>query len=853
ICQHPNPTMRYWGAEAVTSLVKSSLGYAYDPPLNENVKLQSMLLSPLQELSSIPHPDIRQKQLECVLQILHNNGDSLGPGWPCVLGVIGAVSNDQGENLIRTAFQSLQLVITDFLPIMPSSCLQVVVDVAGRFGLQNQELNISLTSVGLLWNISDFFFQNREKIKYDLKVEPPAVASSHAVEPFDALWMCLFSKLGELCVDHRPAVRKSSSQTLFSTIGAHGDLLQQTTWQAVLWQVLFPLLDKVQKFSKTASSVKQSNDATGNILIHHSRDTAEKQWAETRVMALAGVARVVSGKRRVLQHALSDFPRAWALLLEFIESAALCHNAEVALAALKSLQEVLQNGEDSKSAGDAIKNGTDSKGGQLSSSETKVKTDPGLDIALWSNAWRVWLSIGTTSTQPPSSSSNATNPYLPAQPFLTALVQIFPGLFEHIRSRFGCADLQKLTAVLKSALSVPVAGEAFSFILPTNMDMNMTPLQEGVLQAVNVLVKEIRQGSESLHTMYPDLYEQLLTFVEYAVVPPRFGKVETKSAAQVRGMQSEMVTMNFVPFGEQVLNIVVDIYRATAKHRTVISHHVLHKIIKTLRVPLSAKYGCPSPTTWVLAINSLISVLIVGLPVARKHDVAYEGVWSELAHTLEEFLFSKHPTPSTASVEDYQRDEAIDCRVVQVIRDEILPYGAGMPKEFVIKIMHILNQGSIHAATTDAFIDTDSSRKLREEFAKACFETLLQFSFITNAYSTGEGTITDLAVSSMLQRCQGVIKKFVEDERLSGKCPLPRPRMAEMCSVLKAVATLLSSLKKAPQANIDPSIWSQVIQLYPHLVDCTTSGSPHVSKALKESLHEFKELLAPPSGVQNGL
>lgn len=29
-------------------------------------------------------------------------------------------------------------------------CLQIVVDVAGSFGLQNQELNISLTSIGLL-------------------------------------------------------------------------------------------------------------------------------------------------------------------------------------------------------------------------------------------------------------------------------------------------------------------------------------------------------------------------------------------------------------------------------------------------------------------------------------------------------------------------------------------------------------------------------------------------------------------------------------------------------------------------------------------------------------------------------
>lgn len=42
------------------------------------------------------HADIRQKQLESVLQILQSQGDSLGPGWPLVLGVIGAIRNDQG-------------------------------------------------------------------------------------------------------------------------------------------------------------------------------------------------------------------------------------------------------------------------------------------------------------------------------------------------------------------------------------------------------------------------------------------------------------------------------------------------------------------------------------------------------------------------------------------------------------------------------------------------------------------------------------------------------------------------------------------------------------------------------------
>ena len=70
-------------------------------------------------------------------------------------------------------------------------------------------------------------------------------------------------------------------------------------------------------------------------------------------------------------------------------------------------------------------------------------------------------------------------------------------------------------------------------------------------------------------------------------------------------------------------------------------------------------------------------------------------------------------------------------------------------------------------------LDTDSSRKLREEFAKTCFETLLQFSYI-NRSKADDSCITKLAVISLLQRCQDVVRKYAEDEKLSGKCPLPR-------------------------------------------------------------------------------
>lgn len=112
------------------------------------------------------------------------------------------------------------------------------------------------------------------------------------------------------------------------------------TWQSVLWQVLFPLLDKVRSLSSSASSEKV--DTTGNILIHHSRNTAQKQWAETQVLTLSGVSRVFNTKRHMLQ-TLGDFIRAWSLLLEFIENAALSKSNEVSLAALKSFQEILYN------------------------------------------------------------------------------------------------------------------------------------------------------------------------------------------------------------------------------------------------------------------------------------------------------------------------------------------------------------------------------------------------------------------------------------------------------------------------------------------------------------------------------
>ena len=49
-----------------------------------------------------------------------------------------------------------------------------------------------------------------------------------------------------------------------------------------------------------------------------------------------------------------------------------------------------------------------------------------------------------------------------------------------------------------------------------------------------------------------------------------------------------------------------------------IGHNVTHLLFQTLHYPLKLKYQCQRQTTWKLAINSLISILEKGLPVAYK-------------------------------------------------------------------------------------------------------------------------------------------------------------------------------------------------------------------------------------------
>ncbi|XP_050530236.1 protein MON2 homolog isoform X2 [Daktulosphaira vitifoliae] len=829
VCQHPHIRMREWGVEAITYLVKAALQYKYQPPLKENQRLQTLLLSPLSELSCVMHGDVRQRQLECVLQVLHGSGETLSHGWPLVLNIVGAVSDRHGENLIRIAFQCLQLVVTDFLPLMPWKCLPLCLETTSKFGLQTRELNISLTAVGLMWNVADYFYQNKDKLSQSLSdgsVVFPDFPGVSEMPEFDKLWMCLFTKLGELCIDPRPAVRKSAGQTLFSTISAHGGMLNPSSWNAVLWQVLFPLMTKVQSLCNSASDTKVESGR--NILIHHSRNTDQKQWAETQVSTLYGLARVFNTEKYTLCK-VGDFVKAWSYLLEFLENAATNRNMEVSLAALRSLHELLYVNDTKE-----LDNDND-----ISKSENHIE----IPIEIWTITWKVWLRIATENNQ---------SDRIPPQAFLTALVQIFPCIFVHIKMSFSETDLINFFRILDEAAEYPVRGEMSPTVLSDNMAL--TRLQEEILNCLELLQKETLTNRDTLNKFICPLFEQVLKFCRFVYCYPE----------QLNGSRTsdQKYDINFIAFGEKSILMAVNLYQISAAEPVVIQGNILKQILDVFSIPLAKRYEPGHQNTWKLCVVSLMSILSIGIPLARNNYRDFQLIWSPLGTLLENILFPKILPSKHQKVDEANENEVIDCQLVEFLKDEVLSQATNVPREFIMRIVVLLNKGSVLSTQNNYSYGYEVDSRLREEFAKVCFETLLQFSlvdgisadngnlFLINSSIEDENTeaITGkLAVTALLHRFQEVVKKYCHDQSLTGKCPLPRYRMSEISFVLKAIATLIISLKKTPD-KVNKAIWEQLVGLYPSLVQCIkiTTNSPQVTDSLTEALNQYCDLLKSP-------
>lgn len=261
---------------------------------------QSDLLNPLCEtITKTNERDTAEAGLNALHIILEGVGHNInGDSWPPIIEGISALSgkptNSQSAELLpidrsipdwatasSLAFRCLKLIVDDFLDQLllglPNESSDItrnsLVDCCASFGSSTHDVNTSLTATGMLWTIAD---------------QDPSQSSLDRV----------LSKLAYLASDSRSEVRNCSVNTLFSCIVGLGHRFTPDQWRACFEQTIFGVLDKVKALGEEQSPERGAGDNKSTssryrVAIHHSRDSAGKQWATTQAMTLRGLERVL--------------------------------------------------------------------------------------------------------------------------------------------------------------------------------------------------------------------------------------------------------------------------------------------------------------------------------------------------------------------------------------------------------------------------------------------------------------------------------------------------------------------------------------------------------------------------------
>lgn len=272
----------------------------------------------------------------------------------------------------------MNLIVKEYLGILPFDCIKILVETDTKYGKQPLDLNVALAAVGQLASFSPRFpfftfylflvghfglcsSRERESIggggggglDCDIFVYGTTLCRSST----SGSEKCLRYVVADGC---RAWTRVECENVVVDDLKSGNKNFTKLTLSFCCLKILFPMLDRVRQLTNGASTFRNGNTSAlgaSNIMIHHSRDTEFKQWAETTVKTLSGVVKIFNSQRGTLIGLselfelktfqktcvifLESFLEDWTRLLKYIERTTASDNSEMSLAAVKNFQELL--------------------------------------------------------------------------------------------------------------------------------------------------------------------------------------------------------------------------------------------------------------------------------------------------------------------------------------------------------------------------------------------------------------------------------------------------------------------------------------------------------------------------------
>ena len=911
VITHRDPRIRAYGVEALRKLTILALGKKpTGPPVREDKKtaeeetaagaanifddpdaFQLSLLSPLTELYiKSRYDDTRLQLLQALHSILQAAGQSMSAGWTTILewlsqvceigGVPGSprgadstvatagkgepsgVSKEKvvvsGAALITLGFNSIQLIVNDFIDSIPLERIPLLISTIGQFSQQRQDTNISFTSIGLLWRVSDYIARivgvhiaRRRASVVDIANGANGSAATNGggtdndvltEAAADRLMLSLFTQLHSLSTDSRAEVRNSAVKTFSSTLVAHGARMRADACIQCLQSFQLPLLASLleanaerekENVSATSHELGRDKDSGRSVMmmVHHSRDTAQKQWDETRVFALQGAARVL----RVYVEAwgqLQEFVELWPTYLDLCRDAIGHRSMEVALAAVNALQEVMGAPSTQASFVDqptlwapvlpvykqAVECGvTQAEQLQAAGSADTVGGTTSLAALSPEAGWKHWMKV------------------------YTQLVSTWQLLVASAPRLFSDSDL---------ALLLDLTEKLTAFSPPT-------PKRKGIIDSETPLQSASLRLIEHL-TPLPHQYPMLLSHLLSCLRPA-----------------TDHSTLS--PFTRKALQ-VLDVMYAGAPASVRAEQFTLVVGVLSAVLLASERWVREGAEGVDEVVNAFVHVIEVGLPAAAEAGLAGTELWTLLLNSLSSLLSPSHaaaaaspPTalpplflpsipvvlPARFNGPEQQLWEHLQISLVGLLVRHVLPSSLACPLDVQWQLILLLNLGysSVQPTGSAALPPGPLPNELLSHACMMGLFALVSLSSQPESAATCYLRVGVLCVPLLLHRCHHVLAGFVADQRSLGE--LPQSRREEMGFVLRemhslsihpqvsAVLTATSQLDYVKHLQALDAVsegglgWRRhLLTLFPVLCDCVCIAELELRELLRDLLHQ---------------
>lgn len=899
------PSLRQFALSSLTTIACAAI-----PSGSPNVIGHEKIVMPFVDLLASSHSDVRLGSLSAVYTVMVTQGERLTgeAAWTAVLKILStaagstfapetnedaAKAKKSSENrpsmqasgsgqgpaleMMSEAFKIVQAIADDFLSSLVDSTLPGWIEILGLYSRQDDDVNVALTAIGLLWRTADFFAKNTK------------------LRDTDELWIQLFETLKGISTDGRPEIRNCAVKTLTGSLSTHGLQLSAMAWKGCVAHALLPLLEEVMRgraHTSQSDEISSLGKSRGDVqlLLHHSRDTPRKQWNETRVLALAGVAKVLRAALPRLTELRDQAERPlflmltdggadglWRKMLRAAGVAAGSRDGEVAIAGVAALIELLRaagfaatKAQESESMspspkaispadaaaikGQAVSEGTTSswisgviRGSPVSdldtanlrdSNSSTSKDNAQSTILMWEAVWSaIAEAIGVTdedgARRPCESSAVNEESKIVNEKALQMLAEGILDARDRLSSKFTSRSSKTLVHVL---LHLARGARTHQAALPDQNSSSLTLVQEKTLAGMRTL----SFGSDT--ASWVGLMNGLLQILEEQgdmINQPM------KLERQVLEIIGHLYTSDNVPSEVKTSNLrfVLETVGKVMLLRGVSEETVGNQASSSRSngayiVPIDSQSGAP---LWISATEVVMMAMKCGNNY--QYGSHSDEVWDAFVGIVEEFLYSPHRVQREPEyrrdVEEGDRAEKCDIMLTGCVQEALSAMDLKMssPKT-QRRLVGLLAKGAEEGKASG-----------RPRYVRSCQKRLFK---LASGVWTGrvEGnvevveSVAEDSNQCVVEMCGRVLGQFIADGQRAGRCPLPAARRAEAVFLLQQLRRLNSHNAKGEDAFSK----KHLVILYPRLCECVDSRD----EAVRQLARELLDATAPAGARERG-